>query len=289
MENVRAALAMTSDLILFVRNRDLSIVEANEVACSILRYSRSELLTLSLSQIVPREGFDAIALAILDTHEALSKMTPKSLSLARRGGSKVPIEARFCQFRGPNQGLFVLVGRDLTDRQRLERLLASPAHRDPLTGLSTRQLLNARLRIDLARVRQNTARLALFFIDLDSFKQVNDTWGHVIGDRVLSAVARRLVRCLRIDDVAIRYGGDEFVAVVYSIGERRDAVQIAKNISQAIQRPMKVGGVKLRVTASVGITIADRNGRTPLDLLRRADQGMYAAKALGRNGQCVLN
>jgi diguanylate cyclase (GGDEF)-like protein/PAS domain S-box-containing protein len=285
---VRAALAMTSDLVLFLQPESLAISHANESACAALRYSHSELLTKDLSEIVPPDARDSLAVGILEAQQAAPAVVTKSIYLSRRDGSKVPIEAQFRQVDGPNQTLVVIVGRDVTDRTRLECLLTSEAHQDPLTGLPNRTALNERLRLAVSRVRRTRERFALLLIDLDSFKNINDTWGHPVGDQVLAAVGRRIVRCLRSNDLAVRYGGDEFVALVHDVGNRRDASQLADRIRDAIERPIEVAEGTLQVTGSIGITIADQNGQSALDLLKRADSGMYAAKALGRNGQYVV-
>jgi diguanylate cyclase (GGDEF)-like protein/PAS domain S-box-containing protein len=164
------------------------------------------------------------------------------------------------------------------ERQQLHAELLRAARYDDLTGLPNRRLFNDRLRIALARARRSDRRFALLFLDVDRFKQVNDTLGHGAGDRLLQEVAERLANCARDSDTVARLGGDEFVVLAEELARPEDAVLIADKIRAALAAPVHVGGQSLSVRASVGIALFPGDGELAEQLLRHADAAMYADK-----------
>ena len=168
-------------------------------------------------------------------------------------------------------------------RKRAELQLQYSALHDPLTGLANRQLFNDRIRRALARARRRGTQVALMFIDLDGFKQINDHHGHATGDLLLCEMARRLQHCVRESDTTSRIGGDEFVVVLEALSTPECALQVAEQIRQALERPYAPAGQLLQVSASIGIALYPDHGRDPDTLMRVADATMYAAKAGGRN------
>jgi diguanylate cyclase (GGDEF)-like protein len=157
------------------------------------------------------------------------------------------------------------------------------AEYDELTGLANRTMFNRYLEIALARAERSEQSLALMFIDLDDFKAVNDTLGHVAGDGLLRQVAHRLKTCLRAGDHVSRLGGDEFTVVLENcnLDHLRD---LAGNIVSVISAPMDLDGLSATVSASIGIATYPRSATTHLDLIRAADAAMYDAKGSGKNG-----
>lgn len=166
---------------------------------------------------------------------------------------------------------------DITDRRRAESQLAHRATHDPLTELPNRTLLEDRLEQACARLRRDQGWVTVLFVDLDDFKQINDTMGHPAGDEVLREVGRRLRGVLRPADTVSRLGGDEFVAVCEGMGEP-EAERIAARISESFEVPMLVGGQRVGVTASVGSASTCDPLQDPGELLVWADQAMYRAK-----------
>jgi diguanylate cyclase (GGDEF)-like protein/PAS domain S-box-containing protein len=165
------------------------------------------------------------------------------------------------------------------ERQQLHAELLRAARHDDLTGLPNRRLFHDRLSIALARARRGDRRFALLFLDIDRFKQVNDTLGHGAGDRLLQAVADRLVHCARDSDTVARLGGDEFVVLAEELARPEDAVLIADKIRAALAAPVHVAGRVLDVRASVGIALFPDDGDEAEQLLRHADAAMYADKS----------
>ncbi len=166
-------------------------------------------------------------------------------------------------------------------RARKEQQLTYMAHHDALTGLPNRVLLGARIEQAL-ELAENGQGFAILFLDLDGFKSVNDTLGHLIGDELLKAVAERLRHCVRKDDTIARMGGDEFAIVQPSNQQPEDATALARRISEVLKTPFNLKDHQFVVGASIGITVAPGDGTNPTQLLKNADLALYRAKNDGR-------
>lgn len=180
---------------------------------------------------------------------------------------------------------FRLVGSqtDITERKQAEEQLLHDALHDSLTGLANRVLFMDRLGhvIQLTKRRENYF-FAVLFIDLDRFKVINDSLGHIVGDQLLVEIAQRLSQCLRPSDTFARLGGDEFVILLEDIQNDQQATQIAERIQQELKQPFNLQGHEIFATASIGIVFSTTRYERPEDLLRDADTAMYCAKGLGR-------
>ena len=177
-------------------------------------------------------------------------------------------------------GIYSDVSRQKQVQERLHRL----AYHDVLTGLPNRQLFNDRLNQALKYANRNNSRLALFFVDLDRFKNVNDTLGHSVGDKVLQFTAERLNKCIRQTDTLSRLGGDEFTIIIQDINENFDTVLVAEKVVKAFQTPLLVDEQELFMTPSIGIAMFPSDATTSEELIKYADTAMYRAKDLGGNG-----
>jgi diguanylate cyclase (GGDEF)-like protein/PAS domain S-box-containing protein len=171
---------------------------------------------------------------------------------------------------------------DITDRKRLEEALQSVVQTDALTGLANRIQLFDRLRLAIARGRRTGEDVALLYIDIDRFKQVNDTRGHAAGDFLLKIFAARLRNCVRSTDTAARIGGDVFVVLLDGIRDGGSANAVAEKIMDAMQEPIQTDGGQVTMSASIGIAFA-AGDTDEARLLKRADDALYEAKAAGRN------
>jgi len=161
--------------------------------------------------------------------------------------------------------------------------VAQLAYHDPLTGLPNRKLLLDHLTFAIPAARRDESQLAVYFIDLDRFKIINDSLGHSVGDKLLQAVAARVKRVVRENDIVARMGGDEFVVLTQSIHSIDDAVHIAQKIRDAIREPLQIEGRELFASGSMGIAIFPNDGDTAESLLKNADTAMYRAKAQGND------
>jgi diguanylate cyclase (GGDEF)-like protein/PAS domain S-box-containing protein len=179
---------------------------------------------------------------------------------------------------------FVAVKEDITVRRSYEDRLLRQAHYDELTGLPNRLLMQDRLMQALAAARRGGHRVAALIVDLDRFKNVNDTHGHAAGDRLLREAAERLASCVRQSDTLARMGGDEFVLILQHIDGAEAAENVANRVCSLFARPFRLDGQEHFVTASVGITLFPDDGTDSHELLRNADLAMYQAKERGRNG-----
>jgi diguanylate cyclase (GGDEF)-like protein/PAS domain S-box-containing protein len=174
--------------------------------------------------------------------------------------------------------------QDITERKLAEHRIEQLAFYDPLTGLPNRALFLDRLQQALASGKRHGQRLALLFLDLDRFKEINDTQGHAIGDRALVEAARRLQATVRGEETLARLGGDEFVVIAMGAGQSAAAL-IAERLQKALSEPLAINGRVFTLKASIGIAIFPEDGRTPEELLKHADIAMYRAKASG-SGYC---
>jgi len=205
--------------------------------------------------------------------------------MSRTDGSWCELEAVLTnQLDRPSVAGYVANVRDITERKEFEALLAHRALHDPLTGLPNRQLILDRAEQMLVRSRRSGHPVAAFFIDLDNFKDANDSLGHEAGDRLLQAVAGRFVAMLRADDTVGRLGGDEFVVLAEGLSLEHGTDPIAARIREALRDPFVVPGYEdlpVKVTASIGIATGSRESAH--ELLRDADVALYQAKARGRD------
>jgi diguanylate cyclase (GGDEF)-like protein/PAS domain S-box-containing protein len=171
--------------------------------------------------------------------------------------------------------------RDVTERKTLEEQLRKLAFHDPLTLLANRSLFWNRVEHALALAQRTSQRVAVMFIDLDNFKNVNDSLGHDAGNRLLQAAAQRLVKSTRPSDTVARLGGDEFAILLEGIGSDADVERVARSVSEAFHRPLLLDGRETEATASIGVACS-RPGDDAEQLLRNADIAMYSAKAAGK-------
>jgi diguanylate cyclase (GGDEF)-like protein/PAS domain S-box-containing protein len=205
--------------------------------------------------------------------------------LIRRDGFECPIEdsaAPIHNRHGQVTGA-VLVCRDVSAARAVSLQLSHRAAHDLLTDLPNRILLSDRLSQAIASAQRQRHRLAVLFLDLDGFKQINDTLGHEIGDGLLQSVAKRLVESVRRSDTVSRQGGDEFVLLLSRVDAAEDAAASVQKVIKALSTPLDVAGHRLAVTASIGLSMYPDDGQDADTLIRHADVAMYRAKERGRN------
>jgi diguanylate cyclase (GGDEF)-like protein/PAS domain S-box-containing protein len=174
------------------------------------------------------------------------------------------------------------VAMDITDRKLAEQRIAHMAHHDALTGLPNRVLLRDRIQQAIAQAHRSGSQLAVLFIDLDRFKNINDSLGHQLGDRLLQSVASRILVCVREGDTVSRVGGDEFVIVIPGLHSASDASAVATKILDVLASAFHLHGNDLHVAASIGISLYPADGSDAETLMRNADTAMYHAKDSGR-------
>jgi diguanylate cyclase (GGDEF)-like protein/PAS domain S-box-containing protein len=178
---------------------------------------------------------------------------------------------------------------DITERKRYESLfreererLRHLAHHDPLTGLPNRLLFQDRLAQALVKAHRTDTQLAVLFLDVDRFKGINDTLGHMVGDQVLKAIAQRLRKCMREEDTVARLGGDEFTILLEGLEHPEAAAKVAWKVLEGLRRPFTIGSHEFHIEASIGISLYPDNGPDLDSLIKHADAAMYLAKEQGR-------
>lgn len=277
---------------LLVHDARGKIVDCNSETCRSLGYSREELLELHVQDFATALSADQEQ----ERHEASRDdrddatwqraVSGEPGEVAgvhlgqhwRKDGTSFPVEVRVGGVDYGGERLVFAAARDITVRRSLERQLEHQASHDPLTGLPNRVLFQERLEHALARARRSGGPVAMLFLDLDDFKVVNDSLGHTIGDRLLVSVGQRLEGCLRLGDIAARFGGDEFTVVLEDISSASDVESVAERILQELRAPFSIEGHHIFAAASIGIALSDTAGEMPGDLLQAADIALYRAK-----------
>ncbi|HEX5688824.1 MAG TPA: diguanylate cyclase, partial [Roseiflexaceae bacterium] len=178
---------------------------------------------------------------------------------------------------------YSFVVRDITRRRNAQRHIEQLATRDPLTGLLNRGMLTEQMNLAIARATRAGNRFALMFVDLDNFKSVNDTLGHVAGDALLNSIASRLTDCIREVDIVARWGGDEFVVLLADVDSAASVTPVAERMLKTVTAPLNLLGHHAQTSASIGICIYPEDGADTGTLMKHADIAMYQAKAEGKN------
>lgn len=287
---LQAALDTLPDAVFFVDHLTLAIIDVNQAAGVTLGYSREQLLAMHLPQIAPLVGRPELA-AELDT-VAGEREKAKPLRTVHRSsdGREHPVEWFVRWLPQANEGLLIVVSRPVVASHVEERSPDPEVSLDSLTGLPERQAFDRRLAHALDQAQQQgDYKFAVFFLDLDRFKLVNDRFGHLCGDRLLREVAHRLAGCVRPGDMVARRGGDEFTVLVDHLRDEQDAIGVAERIQSQLRSPLDFEGQMLTINASIGIAFSTRGYLFPDDLIRDADRAMYCAKAAGKARYAVFD
>ncbi|MCK9530185.1 MAG: PAS domain S-box protein [Gammaproteobacteria bacterium] len=203
----------------------------------------------------------------------------------RKNGEVFPMYTSITVTRDARGALqnYIAICVDISERKATEARIRFLAHHDVLTGLPNRELLEDRIGQALAHARRTETRIGVLFVDIDRFKNVNDSLGHHMGDELLKIAAQRLRACVRVDDSVSRQGGDEFILLVTELEDASDAGQVAQKVLEVISQPFTLDSSEVHVTASVGIAVYPEDGTDSETLIRNADAAMYFAKERGRN------
>ncbi|MDD5388599.1 MAG: PAS domain S-box protein [Gallionellaceae bacterium] len=267
------------------RQADNPIVYVNPAFERITGYQAAEALGRNCRFLHGEEGnqagTQALSQAVRDSHEA--KVVVRNY---RKDGRPFWNELLIAPVRAEDGTIthFVGVQNDITLQKQAEENLLHMATHDALTGLPNRSLLQDRIGQAIGHANRERRGVAVLFIDIDRFKNINDSLGHTTGDALITTLARRLRDAVRMVDTVARVGGDEFVVVLTDVSRESDITQIIPNLLAAVTQPVAVEGHELSVTASIGISLYPRDGKDVMSLLKNADTAMYRAKDAGRNG-----
>jgi diguanylate cyclase (GGDEF)-like protein/PAS domain S-box-containing protein len=268
----------------------------NPIAELITGWKQSEALGKDLIEVLSLvdkdlgERIENLATYVIESGEIFN--LPENCTLITKDGIEIAIGDNVAPIRDQNGNITgaVLVFQDITKRKQTEAQLMHNAFYDGLTELPNRVLFLDRLRQTIERSkRRNDYYFAVLFLDLDGFKEINDRFGHGIGDDFLVAIARRLESCLRGGDSVARFGGDEFTVLLDDIKGIADATNVAKRMQDSLRSPVNLNGYQLSTTASIGITWNFINYEEPATLLRDADIAMYRAKRQGKATYAIFS
>ena len=253
----------------------------------VLGRRSSDMVGTRLSRLVHPDDVDHARAVIREIAASPGEIAKLEYRLRHSDGSWRCMESTVTNLiKDPAVGGLILNTRDITDRKTLEEQLSHQAFHDSLTGLANRALFRDRLEHALARVKRSSSALAVLFLDLDNFKNINDSLGHDHGDELLMAVTGRLLSRSRASDTVARLGGDEFAILLEDEVDEASAAVVADRIAEVMRAPFSVQGTEVFVTASIGIALGRGDGVTVSSdadaLLRNADVAMYAAKARSR-------
>lgn len=257
----------------------------------------ADLFALDLEAIIGKSTFDLGFSFAADFHRNLERV------MAEHGTFRGKFAHTFASGQGErfeyllapvldenrNTEATVCISRDVTEQAIAEEKIWHNAHHDPLTGLPNRRLFLDRLEQELKHAKRGSLPLAVLFMDLDGFKDVNDSLGHEAGDRLLSNVAKRLTDCIREDDTVARLGGDEFTVILSGAKQRKDAERVAQIILDTLATPFRIAQQRVEISVSIGIAFYPQDASSPVALLEAADRAMYKAKKAGANRMHFFN
>jgi diguanylate cyclase (GGDEF)-like protein/PAS domain S-box-containing protein len=291
--------------IIYTLDREGRFTFVNDRACQLLGYPRRELIGQHYSLLVHEDDRERAQHAFDERRAGERAARNVELRLECRAGTRhaqlfnatamtISLNAIGMHLPGQGAGEASFIGtygiaRDVSGRKRAEELIYHQAYHDILTDLPNRTLFKDRLGLAMHQARRRQAELAVMFIDLDRFKLVNDTLGHVKGDELLQQVAGRLKECLRKGDTLARQGGDEFTIVLPELRERDDARIVAAKFLERLHMPFDLDGHEVHISASIGIALYPEHGETIDELLRHADIAMYQVKGQGKNGHAFYD
>jgi len=283
MRQLSSAVEQTADAII-ITNPDGVIQYVNPAFESTTGYSRAEAVGNKPSIIKSDRQKPEVFKNLWET--ILAGNVYNEVFINRRKDGSLYYEEKTITPLKDNEGKithFVSTGKDVTERTQIQERLQYMAQHDALTDLPNRALLFDRLKLALVRARRHGRLLAVLFIDLDRFKNINDSLGHEAGDQLLQQLSDRLSRYIRADDTVARFGGDEFVILLDDIANENDIGEMAQKLLEELVPPFEIGNQQLYITASIGVSIYPDDGDDSSTLLKNADVAMYRAKDLGKN------
>jgi diguanylate cyclase (GGDEF)-like protein/PAS domain S-box-containing protein len=277
-------LGNTSESILITDSQGI-IVEVNPAFIVATGYSREEALGQTTRALLRSDEQDA------DTYARMGKAMHKKgqwqgeIWSRRKNGEFYPERLSISTITNEKGEIshYLSISSDISERKKDEERLRFLANYDALTSLPNRNLFNLYLKDSLFQAQRYKRSLALFFIDLDHFKPINDSLGHDAGDDLLKEVASRLRSHLRQSDTVARFGGDEFLVLIPQYAEISGVVRVTKKILGEIERPFMICDKECRISASIGISLHPEDGSDAETLLKKADSAMYRAKEKGKN------
>ncbi|MDO8271533.1 MAG: EAL domain-containing protein, partial [Gammaproteobacteria bacterium] len=268
------------------------IIRLNAQVENMFGYSRHELRGQPLEKLLPlamRHRHTDLRAAYMRMPTGRPMAATRGLVGRRKDGSEIPLDISLGKCNGSTGIEVTAFIRDVSERREMELAMQHRATHDTLTGLPNRALLQDRLDRCLIQATRQKTGCALMMLDLDNFKDINDGWGHSVGDELLVAVSQRISAALRQGDTVARFGGDEFVVLVTELGSNEAIAAIAEKIVKSLQPAFNIGKHHFHVTVSIGVASYPQHARDAETLISHADIAMYRAKSMGRHAVCYFD
>ncbi|WP_268796956.1 putative bifunctional diguanylate cyclase/phosphodiesterase [Pseudomonas huanghezhanensis] len=282
LERFRSAMDASDDSIFLINRTTMTLVEFNRTASLVMGYPPNELLQLS-----PAELSDASLEELEVLYDQLiagkAPVEPVESRIRCKDGHHVPVEIHRQAYKTGADWIIVGIVRDITHRKEAEQRLLKMAHYDTLTGLPNRNLFYTTLQMGLTQAAINNWQLAVVTVDLDDFKMINETWGHLIGDQMLIELSQRLSHSLDVSDTLGRMNGDEFAMILMVREGQPSIIRMIDRVRDMLQKPYKLNGHEASMTASLGIALYPDDGDEAQNLVKHAHTAMHRAKQVGRN------
>ncbi|MEC1522494.1 EAL domain-containing protein [Neobacillus niacini] len=268
------------------------VLKANPALEKMFNYVESEIIDKHLSMLFSDEKSRTTILNIVETIKNLNHLLNNEhlyeVTASRKDGSTFPAEIQIGKRFVQNRSLIAFTIRDITKKKQDQEKITHMAYHDSLTNLPNRRLFNEQLTIKLNEARHSIQPLVIMYLDMDRFKYINDSLGHLMGDRLLQEVAKRLAQSVRKKDIVARVGGDEFTIILPET-DREIALEVAEEIFEAFKKPFYIDNYELFLTTCIGISTFPYDGEDPQVLIRNADAALYRAKEQGKNQYKVFH
>tara|TARA_B100002003_G_scaffold156198_1_gene144833 strand:+ start:413 stop:1321 length:909 start_codon:yes stop_codon:yes gene_type:complete len=257
----------------------------NEEALNIFGYTSIELINTNFSALIHSADQESFSLYI----QSNNSLSPAEFKGIHKDSSAFPIEINISSKLLNNNFIYTVVIRDITELKQNEENLKHQAYFDSLTEIPNRTLFLDRSEIALNQAKRSKEGMAIIFIDLDEFKELNDTLGHDAGDVMLKTISKRFINCARKSDTVSRRGGDEFTILMPRISNIKDAVKLAERILDSNKSAIAIKDKMVSPKTSIGISIYPQDGDSIETLINNADKAMYSAKESGKNQYAIFN
>jgi len=261
----------------------LMFVQVNQSALDNLNYTHDELMSMTPMDLATDFGDDLLSRFLEQLRSGKQNEIFFETTHRRKDGTSYPVDVTLQIAREQSPPCFVAIAQDISERKRAEDHIRRQASFDALTGLPNRTVFFDHMTMAIASATRNQKSFAVLFVDLDRFKDVNDSLGHIVGDKLLKMVGKRLKSSIRSIDTVARFGGDEFTIILPEINHDHDAAVISEKVLERLSAPFTIDDQDLFVGASIGITIYPNDAKDEITLLRNADMAMYTSKDEGRN------